>query len=69
MRPVTLLGASLLSLICVALAGCWNFEGLACRQVRDSADCELTCAPPWASGADCYIDELGSMLYRPRLRT
>jgi len=52
---------------CVTLCGCWNFEGLACRQVRDSVDCDLDCAPPWAAYADCYIDEFGSVLYRPRL--
>lgn len=40
---------------------------LACRQVRDSVDCDLDCAPPWAAYADCYIDEFGSVLYRPRL--
>lgn len=42
---------------CATLCGCWNFEGLSCRQVRDSADCELMCAPPWAAYADCFIDE------------
>lgn len=62
MRNVTLL-----CLLTIVLGGCWNFEGLECRQVRDSTDCQLTCAPPWASYADCYMDELGSVLYRPRL--
>lgn len=58
---------SLFCLLTAMLSGCWNFELLECRKVRNSTDCQLVCVPPGASEVDCFIDVLGDVFYRPGL--